>query len=58
MMDNFILHIELGNDGMSERGDVMEALREVADKIGSKHSDDSGGIMDVNGNTVGNWSFS
>lgn len=50
----FKLHIKLGNDAMSTKDDVANALRELADKL-DRTGDDSGNIRDYNGNTVGKW---
>jgi len=54
----FSLEIELGNEAMQSAGDVAEALRESATRIGiGQFSPDgeTGRIYDVNGNTVGRW---
>lgn len=54
MSSKFKLHIKLGNDAMSTKDDIANALRELADKL-DRTSDDSGRIRDYNGNTVGEW---
>ena len=55
----FTLEIELGNDAMQTRNDVMEALRKLGQNLrymnDTPESGDDGGIMDTNGNTVGKW---
>lgn len=62
----FKLTLELGNDAMNTALDVAEALRKVAHQIntelGSTEITDvqaglGQGIADLNGNTVGHWSF-
>lgn len=53
--DQFTARIRLGNSEMQTPEDVARALREVADCLeGSGLS--SHGILDVNGNRVGEWS--
>jgi hypothetical protein len=63
-MTTFNLTITLGNAEMSHSGEVADALRKVAARV-EKHDDSlvgwnglSGGINDVNGNTVGRWEVS
>ena len=59
--NSFTLNLELENDAMKSRRDVAAALRKVADRIGQRDSDGAllveAPILDVNGNTVGRWSF-
>jgi hypothetical protein len=61
-MDDFNLHIEMGNDAMSTLDDIAEALEHAADRLRSDHrwspDDAEGSIVDRNGNTVGNWKVS
>ena len=56
----FTLTIELGNDAMQNASDVARALRKLAGKIDLREFDkiDGGKIMDVNGNSVGEWEVS
>lgn len=57
MTGKFVLEIELGNDGMRTRKDVVYALRALsADRI-LETKDEGGKIRDDNGNTVGKWEF-
>lgn len=55
----FTLTIELGNDAMQDGSDIAGALRKVAGKLAGCSARDlvgnSGKIMDVNGNSVGEW---
>ena len=57
----FILEIELGNAEMRTSGQVAHALIDVASRIMNNRYPASKeierGIMDANGNCVGNWSF-
>lgn len=55
----FVLIIELGNAGMTNSQQVAEALRKTADKVqhARVRSHEGGKIMDVNGNSVGEWDF-
>lgn len=57
MGDVFKLHLELGNDAMSDRYDVADALDEVASKIrfAGISTGDGDTVSDLNGNTVGKW---
>lgn len=60
-MSNFKLDIQLGNEAMTSGEDIARALRSVAEKLedyGAISFGESGPvsrIMDLNGNTVGNW---
>lgn len=53
------VHIELGNDSMRTKHQVACALYDLAAKIEKLPSieDASGRIRDINGNSVGEWSF-
>ena len=53
----FLLSIELGNDAMRTRKDIVRALRSVATSMvgGVPEDGDSGAIRDENGNRVGGW---
>ncbi|MEK6794903.1 MAG: hypothetical protein AABZ39_09010 [Spirochaetota bacterium] len=53
MTGTFRLQIELGNDAMQSRNDILVALKNVAIRIIG--GEDDGKIMDENGNTVGNF---
>lgn len=54
-MNEFTLHITLGNDAMQSHEDIAEALRKVAAKIEAGNQD--GLIRDENGNGVGDWAI-
>jgi hypothetical protein len=61
-VDKFTLEITLGNDAMQTPADVRNALRKVADRLERDQDayspfegEDSGKIMDGNGNSVGKW---
>lgn len=55
-MDEFTLNIKLGNDAMQTPEDIAEALRKVANALDDGFlSTSNHGILDVNGNTVGEW---
>jgi hypothetical protein len=58
-MQTFNLHIELGNEAMSEPHHVARVLIELADQLREEGFGDGlvkgGSIRDVNGNRVGNW---
>lgn len=49
----FNLKITLGNDAMQTADDVAAALRTVIEKLEAGRT--SGRIMDLNGNSVGDW---
>lgn len=55
MNGKFKLEIELGNAAMQTRRQVAGALRRLAEEI--DRNKDKGSILDLNGNTVGTWSF-
>ena len=61
------IEIELGNDEMQTWGNVRNALRDafmpvrlarVVHNVNRPYRNDSAKIMDVNGNTVGDWRVS
>ena len=49
----FEIHIDLGNATMKSAYDVMSALRAVINRL--SRGEESGKVMDENGNTVGSW---
>jgi len=54
----FTLKITMGNAAMLAYGDIADALRQTADKIGryaEPQQGDSENIRDENGNKVGSW---
>lgn len=51
MNGTFRLEIEMGNSEMLKRRDIADALTDVASKL--KCGQAAGGIVDINGNTVG-----
>jgi hypothetical protein len=51
MNGTFRIEIEMGNAAMLKRRDIADALIDVSNKL--KCGQAAGGIMDVNGNTVG-----
>jgi hypothetical protein len=53
--NEFILRIELGNDAMQTYANVASALRKAAQKVSDGNA--YGKIMDVNGNSVGEFGF-
>jgi hypothetical protein len=55
MYASFQLQIEFGGAAMSGPEDVADALEQVRGKIQQGHTE--GSVMDVNGNTVGEWAF-
>ena len=55
-MSQFNLSITLGNEAMSSRLDILEALYDVINEL--QEFQDSGTIFDINGNTVGSWKIS
>ena len=59
----FRLEIELGNDAMQTDDDIATALEAVATRLRAhqytqSQDDVERGIVDVNGNTVGDWVLS
>lgn len=60
MAGKFKLSITLGDDAMQEPAHVAEALRELATKIdalGVRETEARGGLLDDNGNRVGEWTY-
>lgn len=58
-MAQFTLKIKLGNEAMQTGNDLAYALKSVSSKIEDNYDkikNESGKIMDLNGNTVGSWS--
>lgn len=55
-MNEFSLKITMGNDAMLTPEDVAAALRAVAKRLEDGNGQ-GGNIRDLNGNTVGNFSF-
>jgi hypothetical protein len=54
----FVLEINLGNDAMQDRMDVADALKRVSRTLAaSPLPEDTQGVCDSNGNTVGRWRF-
>lgn len=60
----FFVRIEIGNDYMKTSADIAESLRAIARRLeANQYLEDteiqsiSRGIMDANGNTVGEWGF-
>lgn len=54
-MDTFTLTITLGNDAMREPDDVAQQLEIIAGKLRDGYT--SGKVVDVNGNSVGEFRF-
>lgn len=52
---NFQLNIKFGNAVMDNLFDLSKAVEEVAVKIQSGRI--AGNVLDINGNTVGEWSI-
>lgn len=60
MAGKFKLSITLGDDAMQEPAHVAEALRELAmkiDDLAARETAAKGGILDDNGNRVGEWTY-
>lgn len=54
----FTLNIKTGNaafEGEDARYELSRILRELADELGEWGTENSGKVMDINGNTVGAW---
>lgn len=54
----FTLTIELGNDAMQDYVDIASALTKLSERlsdVGGAAKYDGGGVMDLNGNSVGSW---
>jgi hypothetical protein len=60
-MTKFKLEIDLGNDEMRTGEHIAQALRNVAVALeelpGRPEPEETTGIYDINGNTVGYWKF-
>lgn len=54
-MTKFILQIELGNEAMQNKEDIVEALRKYAANIEYDLNERDGFIRDRNGNRVRHW---
>lgn len=54
-MEKFRLEIQLGNDAMQDAQDVARALEATARRM--RQGDESGKIMDANGNSVGRFAI-
>jgi hypothetical protein len=52
---SFVLRIELGDDAMQTYDDVARALRDTARKVSDGRA--YGKVMDLNGNSVGEFEF-
>lgn len=56
MPDRFVLEIELGNSAMQNGGDLIDALTQLAERLGCiEYMQTVGKIQDRNGNYVGKW---
>lgn len=55
-MSQFNLSFTLGNEAMSSRLDILEALYDVINDL--QELQDNGSIFDINGNSVGSWEIS
>lgn len=55
MYDRFQLNISFGGAAMDDVADVADALVRVRNQIHSGRTE--GSVMDVNGNSVGEWAF-
>lgn len=60
----FVLRIELGNAAMRTRHQVAKALTDLAKRLVDERMTpqdedltDDGRVLDLNGNTVGEWAF-
>ena len=51
----FTLEIQLGNDAVQTSADIAEILRRVSSQVSI--ADETDTIRDINGNTVGRWTF-
>ena len=51
----FTLEIQLGNDAVQTSADIAEILRRVSSQ--ASIADETDTIRDINGNTVGRWTF-
>jgi hypothetical protein len=60
MTYSFSVMISLGNEAMSTPQDVARSLQEVVNRLKRNDADeeyDSGRLYDVNGNSVGQWTY-
>lgn len=67
MDGKFTLEIDMGNDAMRTRRDLARTLKDLAEKLKTRgikptwaapgKYTDSGGILDDNGNSVGQWLY-
>lgn len=56
MEDTFVLKIQLGDDAMQTPSDVADALRATAEAIEMSGLERRyGRVVDINGNSVGEW---
>jgi hypothetical protein len=53
-MENFVLTIELGNSAMQTKKDIANSLFYVS-RLLRVTEEDSGQILDNNGNNIGKW---
>lgn len=53
----FSLYIEMGNDAVMERADIVEILKQLVLDLNYKSDQSAGIIRDANGNNVGAWEF-
>ena len=56
-MREFTLRIKMGNDAMQTPEDVADRLLAVANRLNYGIDRQSGEIIDLNGNKVGEWGF-
>ena len=56
MPEKFTLEIDLGNDAMMSADHLIDALTQLADRLGCiEYGKTTGKIQDRNGNSVGKW---
>ena len=56
-MNEFTLRIKMGNEAMQTPEDVANRLLAVANRLNYGMDRQSGEIIDLNGNKVGEWGF-
>ena len=56
-MNEFTLRIKMGNEAMQTPEDVANRLLAVANRLNYGMDRQSGEILDMNGNKVGEWKF-
>ena len=56
-MNEFTLRIKMGNEAMQTPEDVANRLLAVANRLNYGMDRQSGEILDMNGNKVGEWEF-